>query len=108
MIPLPTPGIRRQNTLSMRLAVDTWASQRTASVDVYLRDRADHHRTVRVALSPERPSTGPYRKAVLSTVRIGLSRFRGADQKQPSMLELRPVGSRRAVLLADLSFVRLS
>ena len=107
VIPLPKPDIRAQNTLSMRLAVNTWSNRSTARVDLYLRDRAGHHRTVRVTVARQRPDTGAYRKAVLGTVRVSLRRFRGVDLKRLSVLELRPVGSRGALLLADLAFVRL-
>ncbi len=108
VMPLPAPSTAGMNTLSMRLAVDTWSSQRTAKVDVFLRDRAGHGRTIRLTVTPERPSAGAYRKAVLGTFRISLSRFRGVNMSRLSVLELRPVGSRGALLLADLSFVRLS
>jgi hypothetical protein len=103
---LPAPDIRASNALSLRLSVDTWASRISEKVDVVLRDRSGHRSTVRLTVSTERPVSGPYRKAVLGTLRVSLSRFRGVDRHRLSSLELRPVGKRGALLVADLAFVR--
>ncbi len=101
---LPSPDLTGKRALSLRLAVDSWASSRSATVRLELRDTAGHLRTVRIRVATERPVSGPYRKAVLGTFRVSLGRFRGVDVRHLRSLTLRPAGSSGALLLTDVAF----
>jgi len=101
---LPSPDLTGKRALSLRLAVDSWASSRSATVSLDLRDAAGHRRTVRVRVATERPLTGPYRKAVLGTFRVSLRRFHGVDLRHLRSLTLRPAGRSGALLLTDVAF----
>ncbi len=105
--PLASFDASSYDAVSFRIAADTWVRRGAVSFNVVLRDTDGGRRSVRVRIPAQLPNAGAYRKAVLGTVRIPLSRFGGVDLASLRVLELRAVGPRGAALLADVAFVRL-
>jgi trimeric autotransporter adhesin len=108
-LPGAAADARSFRTLTFRAAADPRVvPARRRDLQVSLIDAAGHRATVSLtseAALRTPPASHGGQKAILGTVRIALTRFRGVDRGHVARIELRAPGSGR-LLLADLAFQR--